>query len=82
MSYTYRIFETYGLYVNDAWHRKSSFSFIYHYIDINKLRIKKAGKDLDEDNDENRLKKTKAVPALGASIPNYVNIFFSSTFTT
>lgn len=82
MSYTYRIFETFGLYVNDARHRKSSFSFIYHYIDINKLRIKKVGKDLDEDNDENRLKKTKAVPALGASIPNYVNIFFSSTFTT
>lgn len=82
MSYTYRIFETFSLYVNDAWHRKSSFSFFYHYIDINKLRIKKVGKDLDEDNDENRLKKTKAVPALGASIPNYVNIFFSSTFTT
>jgi hypothetical protein len=82
MSYTYRIFETFGLYVNDALHRKSSFTFIYHYIDINKLRINKVGKDLDEDNDENRLKKTKAVPALGASIPNYVNIFFSSTFTT
>lgn len=82
MSYTYRIFEIYGLYVNDAWHRKSSFSLIYHYIDINKLRIKKVGKDLDEDNDENRLKKTRAFPALGASIPNYVNIFFSSTFTT
>ncbi len=44
--------------------------------------MRKVGKDLDEDDDENRLKKTRAVPALGVSIQNYVNIFSLSTFTT
>ena len=75
MSYTYRIFEAFGLYVSDAWQRKSSFLSIYLYIDINKLRIKKAAhislkattdvqhgimdKDLDEDDDDSEGEKDK-----------------------
>lgn len=76
----YRIFETFSLNVNDAWHRKTVFSSIFLYIDINKLRIKKAAhislnattdvqhgimdKDLDEDDDENKVEKDEGSPSV------------------
>ena len=40
-------------------------------------------KDLDEDDDENKVEKDEGSPSVNrVSIRNYVNIFFFSTFTT
>ena len=40
-------------------------------------------KDLDEDDDENKVEKDEGSPSINrVSIRNYVNIFFFSTFTT